>query len=151
MNKKQFNVRVYGIMINSQNEVLISDEEERGVKFSKFPGGGLEYGEGIIDCVKREYLEECNLAIEVISHFYTTDFYVASAFGGGQLISVYYLVKPMQEFGFKISKLAYDFEGQKGLSKQCFRLVNLTDLTSDGVTFPVDKHVVDLLKMNFYE
>ena len=31
-----FNVRVYGLLINPNNEVLISDEEEYGFRFSKF-------------------------------------------------------------------------------------------------------------------
>ncbi len=151
MDNKNFNVRVYGIIINSENEVLMSDEETKGVRFTKFPGGGLEFGEGLIDGLKREFLEECNLQVEVISHFYTTDFFVASAFGGGQLISVYYLVKPLQGYNFKITDCEFDFEGQNGQSKQCFRLVNIVDLTRESVTFPVDKNVVDLLKMNYYE
>ena len=151
MDSRNFNVRVYGIIINAKNEVLMSDEEAKGMKFTKFPGGGLEFGEGLIDGLKREFLEECNLPVEVISHFYTTDFFVASVFGGGQLISIYYLVKPLQDYEFKITDCEFDFEGQNGESKQCFRLVNIADLTQDSVTFPVDKHVIDLLKINFYE
>jgi len=45
----RFNVRVYGLLINDRNEILISDEQEYGMQFSKFPGGGLEYGEGLIN------------------------------------------------------------------------------------------------------
>ncbi len=71
-----FNVRVYGLLIDSQSRVLISDEEEYGIRFSKFPGGGLEHGEGLIDGLKREFMEECDAAIDVLEHFYTTDFYV---------------------------------------------------------------------------
>ncbi len=152
MKKNRFNVRVYGLIINFDNEVLISDEEQKGVRYTKFPGGGLEFGEGLIDGLKREFLEECNLAVEVISHFYTTDFFVESAFGDGtQLISVYYLVKPLQGYDFKIANCEYDFNGQEGSNKQCFRTVNIADLTREMVTFPVDKHIVDLLKLNFYD
>jgi len=64
-----FNVRVYGLLINEHNEVLISDEQEYGMRFTKFPGGGLEPGEGLIDGLKREFLEECNVAVEVTGHF----------------------------------------------------------------------------------
>lgn len=146
MKMKNFNVRVYGLLINEGNEILLSDEEINGTRFIKFPGGGLEFGEGLIDALKREFLEECNLQVDVIDHFYTTGFFVESAFGGGQLISVYYLVKPLQDFGFKLATCEYDFEEQEELSKQCFRLVNVKNLHEDSVTFPVDKHVVRLLK-----
>ena len=40
------NIRVYGILINEQKQVLVSDELIRGGYYTKFPGGGLEYGEG---------------------------------------------------------------------------------------------------------
>src|ERR1700753_98981 len=88
-----FNVRVYGLLINDDDEVLISDEQEYGMRFTKFPGGGLELGESLIDGLKREFLEECNADVEIIKHFYTTDFFVKSAFNNSQVISVYYLVK----------------------------------------------------------
>ena len=56
-----FNVRVYGILKDSNNHVLVSDELIRGEYFTKFPGGGLEFGEGTRDCLKREFKEETNL------------------------------------------------------------------------------------------
>lgn len=146
---KKFNVRVYGLLIDNEQNVLVSDEEGKGVRYSKFPGGGLEFGEGLIDALKREFIEECDLQVEIVSHFYTTDFFVASAFGGGQLISVYYLVKALQNFQFKISTCEFDFEGQTGDGKQCFRLVNIKDLHEGSVTFPVDQHVVKLIKEQF--
>ena len=36
-----FNVRVYGIMINDKNQVLVSDEYIRGKFYTKFPGRGV--------------------------------------------------------------------------------------------------------------
>ena len=56
----KFTIRVYGIIINQKNEILISDEFQLGTKMTKLPGGGLEFGEGTIDCIKREFREECN-------------------------------------------------------------------------------------------
>ena len=41
---KHFNIRVYGILIQDSN-VLVSDEYIKGKNITKFPGGGLEYGE----------------------------------------------------------------------------------------------------------
>lgn len=140
-----FNVRVYGLLINDRNEILISDEQEYGFRFTKFPGGGLELGEGLIDGLKREFMEECNAEIEVLTHFYTTDFYVKSAFNDSQIISVYYQVKNLNplELNFKIN--VFDFDGE-GEVLQAFRWVPLDSLEPRDVTFPIDQHVVKLLK-----
>jgi 8-oxo-dGTP diphosphatase len=113
MNLKQFfNVRVYGLLINDSNEVLISDEQEYGMQFTKFPGGGLEYGEGLTDGLKREFVEECNVEVEIISHFYTTDFFVKSAFNDSQIISVYYLVKNTTPLNLIFKTAVFDFDGE---------------------------------------
>jgi 8-oxo-dGTP diphosphatase len=144
MSKKFFNVRVYGLLINDDNEVLISDEHEYGIRFTKFPGGGLEYGEGLIEGLKREFVEECNTEVEVISHFYTTDFFVKSAFNDSQIISVYYLVKAVSDLRFTTKTTVFDFDGE-GDILQAFRWVKLSELTVDSFTFPTDQYVADLL------
>ena len=76
----RFNLRVYGILINEKNEVLVSDEFIRGSYITKFPGGGLEFGEGTRDCLKREFMEEMELTVEVGEHLYTTDFFQICCF-----------------------------------------------------------------------
>jgi 8-oxo-dGTP diphosphatase len=144
MSKNFFNVRVYGLLINADNEVLISDEQEYGIRFTKFPGGGLEYGEGLIEALKREFIEECDTEVEVISHFYTTDFFVKSAFNDSQIISVYYLVKAMSEIRFTTKTAVFDFNGD-GDILQAFRWAKLSELTADAFTFPTDQHVANLL------
>ncbi|WP_426667642.1 NUDIX domain-containing protein [Mucilaginibacter sp. McL0603] len=143
----QFNVRVYGLLINDRNEILISDEQEYGIRFAKFPGGGLEYGEGLIDGLKREFVEECNTEIEVVSHFYTTDFYVKSAFNDSQIISVYYLVKNITALNLVFKTLPFDFDGE-GDVLQSFRWIDMAKLQESDVTFPIDQHVVKLLTNN---
>jgi ADP-ribose pyrophosphatase YjhB (NUDIX family) len=143
----QFNVRVYGLLINEQNQVLISDEQEYGMQFTKFPGGGLEYGEGLIEGLKREFVEECNVEVDVISHFYTTDFFVKSAFNDSQIISVYYLVKNLSPLNLMFKTVQFDFDGE-GELLQSFRWIGLAKLSEKDVTFPTDKHVVKLLINN---
>jgi 8-oxo-dGTP diphosphatase len=139
-----FNVRVYGLLINDDNEILISDEQEDGMRFTKFPGGGLELGEGMIDGLKREFVEECNTEIEVISHFYTTDFFVQSAFNNSQVISVYYMVKNTKPLNLTIKTIVFDFDGE-GEILQAFRWVKLSDINAEDFLFPTDKHVAKLL------
>jgi 8-oxo-dGTP diphosphatase len=140
-----FNVRVYGILINDRDQVLLSDEEEYGFRFSKFPGGGLEYGEGLIDALKREFVEECEAEIEVTDHFYTTDFFIKSVFNDSQVISVYYLVKPKTELLLNFKEEIFDFDSEGDLL-QVFRWKNIVDLKIEDVTFPTDQKVVELLK-----
>ncbi|WP_406826636.1 NUDIX domain-containing protein [Pedobacter sp. KACC 23697] len=143
-----FNVRVYGLLINRNNEVLVSDEEEYGFRFSKFPGGGLELGEGLIDGLKREFVEECEAEIEVLSHFYTTDFYEKSSFNDSQVISVYYLVKEKLPLQLAFKDRIYDFDGE-GEILQAFRWVKIADLNIEDITFKTDKTVAQLLKNQY--
>ncbi|WP_407429776.1 NUDIX domain-containing protein [Arcticibacter sp.] len=139
-----FNVRVYGLLINEQDEILLSDEEHQSVRFSKFPGGGLEYGEGLLDALRREFMEECETPIEVLEHIYTTDFFEKSSFNESQIISIYYLVKPLEQLKCRISTGSFDFQDD-GAVKQSFRWVKRTALSPDDVTFLTDKIAIEKL------
>ncbi len=106
-----FNIRVYRIHINEQQQVLVSDEYIRGAYYTKFCGGGLELGEGTIDCLKREFMEEMNLAVEVTAHLYTTDFYQRSAFNPAhQIISIYYYLEPLEYINVPLRSTPFDFD-----------------------------------------
>ena len=137
-----FNLRVYGLLINDAKEILLSDEREYGMDFTKFPGGGVELGEGLIAALKREFMEECNAEIEVIEHFYTTDFYEKSSFNESQIISVYYLVKAVDPLQLDFKTNVFDFDEH---STQSFRWVKINELQEKDVSFKTDQTVVDLL------
>ena len=140
-----FNIRVYGLFINDNNELLLTDEFRLGMKMTKFPGGGLEFGEGTIDCLKREALEEFGQEIKEIKHFYTSDFYQqAYYFKDTQLISIYYFFKFKDKIKFRISEKPFDFpENIEG--GQSFRFVGLEKLKPEDLSFPIDKKVLELL------
>jgi 8-oxo-dGTP diphosphatase len=137
-----FNVRVYGLLIDPERGILISDEHSEGRSFSKFPGGGLELGEGLKDALKREFMEECETEIEVLSHFYTTDFYEQSSFNDSQVISIYYFVKELHPLNLIFNTEIFDF---KENGKQSFRWIPLNNLKVEDVTFKTDQTVVALL------
>ena len=154
----RFNIRVYGILVNEQRQVLVSDELIRGNRYTKFPGGGLEYGEGTRDCLKREFLEEMNLKVEVDSHLYTTDYFQESAFHPGQqIISIYYFVHPLEEISVRLSNVAFDFDEQQMIiynkenEIETFRFIDWNNLSEESVTLPIDKLVVKLIKENRME
>jgi len=142
---KNFNLRVYGLVINEKQEILLSDECRFGHFFTKFPGGGVEKGEGIIDALHREFQEELNLEIEDPTPFYFNDFYQESAFRKeDQIVSFYYLVKC--DFK-KINCFNYEIPFFEEVEKQ--RWVKLEDLEEKDLTFPIDKMVVTKLKESF--
>jgi 8-oxo-dGTP diphosphatase len=152
----RFNVRVYGILINDQKQVLVSDELIRGSYYTKFPGGGLEYGEGTRDCLKREFVEEMNLRVEVDEHLYTTDFFQESAFHPGhQIISIYYLVKPLEKIAVRMSEVEFDFdENQMNVYNEhkeieAFRFIDWKSFSEESVTLPIDKIVARLVREKF--
>lgn len=140
-----FNVRVYGILINGSDEVLLSDEYIRGGFITKFPGGGLEYGEGTRDCLKREWQEEVAQDIEVGDHLYTTDFFQKSAFGDGrQIISIYYYVRALSPLQAVIRSRPFAFDELRDQA-QAFRQVPLRKFSAEDVTLPIDKIVAEMI------
>jgi 8-oxo-dGTP diphosphatase len=141
MQVNKFNIRVYGILINSKQQVLVCDELIAGREITKFPGGGLEFGEGTIECLKREFMEETNNEVAIISHYYTTDYFQPSLYDTShQIISIYYLVKPVSNFDVQIKTKPFDFDfSQK--EKIAFRWINLEELTEAHFTMPIDKLV----------
>lgn len=145
-NLKQFNIRVYGIILNKGNKVLLSDEYFFNMYMTKFPGGGLKFGEGPEDCIKREAQEEFGQEVEIISHFYTTGFFQKALFyNDSQLISIYYKLRFIKKPVFRISKKAFDFK-EKIEGSQSFRWASVEKLRYEDLTFPVDRFVLNLLK-----
>jgi 8-oxo-dGTP diphosphatase len=148
-----FNLRVYGLLINEYRQVLVADELIRGGYYTKFPGGGLEFGEGTRDCLRREFMEEMGLQVEVGDHIYTTDYFQISAFNPGhQIISIYYYVQALEAIHAPLRIKPFDFdEAQLQAYKdkgeiETFRLLSWDEFTPDNVTLPIDKIVVELVK-----
>lgn len=138
-----FNLRVYGLLLNDRNEVLVSDERRFGTEFTKFPGGGMEYGESFQQTLIREFQEEIGIDIEVGNLFYFNEFFQDSAFHANvQLISFYYAVyyKNWQEIAVVAQKqlMTTDTEQQ--------RWISLSALNEADFTFPIDKIVARKLK-----
>jgi ADP-ribose pyrophosphatase YjhB (NUDIX family) len=152
----RFNIRVYGILLGSHRQVLVSDEFIRGGYYTKFPGGGLDFGEGTRDCLKREFREEMDLEVEVTDHIYTTDFFQMSAFNPEhQIVSIYYFVEAKEEIGVPLRLKPFDFdesqlriyEARKEI--ETFRFIDWNDFSEKSVTLPIDKVVARLIKQAF--
>ncbi|HEX5654223.1 MAG TPA: NUDIX domain-containing protein [Chitinophagaceae bacterium] len=148
-----FNVRVYGVLINEKKQVLVSDEFIRGNYYTKFPGGGLEFGEGTRDCLQREFMEEMNLAVEIGDHIYTTDYFQMSAFNPEhQIISIYYYARALAPITAPLRTKPFDFDEQQlkvyeeKRETETFRFINWEDFSEEQLTLPIDKIVAGLVK-----
>ncbi|ANI89514.1 NUDIX hydrolase [Arachidicoccus ginsenosidimutans] len=148
-----FNIRVYGILKDERDRILVSDEFIRGDYITKFPGGGLELGEGTRDCLQREFLEETGLKVNVGAHFYTTDFFQQSAFNKEhQIISIYYFVHCDEIEKLQTHTKPFDFSPEQtadpNSESEVFRWIDLKDLSEESVMLPIDKIVAKMLKEN---
>jgi 8-oxo-dGTP diphosphatase len=148
-----FNIRVYGILSGKDREILVSDEYIRGNQYTKFPGGGLEFGEGTRDCLVREFQEEMRLAVRVTDHLYTTDFFQMSAFNPEhQIISIYYKVEALEEIRAPLRTKLFDFDEtqlevyRKTGETETFRFIAWEHFSADAVSLPIDKVVAGLIK-----
>jgi ADP-ribose pyrophosphatase YjhB (NUDIX family) len=137
-----FTIRVYGLLI-SDERLLLSQENIYGSIYTKLPGGGLEFGEGTLACLKREFMEEAQLNIDVKEHFYTTEDYVVSAFNPQmQVMSIYYRVTCKDLSPLKHLPQS-DFK-KHGDQKLYWR--KFSELSTSDVDLPIDKVVIEKLR-----
>ncbi len=140
-----FIIRVYGISIYRKH-LLVCDEYWFDTYMTKLPGGGLEFGEGTVDCLKRESVEELGQEVDVLSHFYTTDIFQPTRFiPGKQLISIYYLMKLKDPESLPVSKEAFAFEEKKegAISP---RWLPIGSVSEKAFTLPIDQKVGGMIK-----
>jgi len=149
----RFNIRVYGLLINEQKQVLVSDELIRGMYITKFPGGGLEFGEGTRDCLQREFMEEMILNVTIGDHLYTTDYFQMSAFNPEhQIISIYYFAHAQEEITAPLRNKPFDFDAaqmavyEEKKETETFRFINWEEFSEAQLTLPIDKIVAGLVK-----
>src|SRR5450432_4021929 len=151
-----FNIRVYGVLINEKKQVLVSDEFIRGNYYTKFPGGGMEIGEGTRDCLKREFKEEMDLEVEVEGHIYTTDYFQMSAFNPEQqIVSIYYFVKALESITAPLRNKEFDFDEDQmkiyheKTEIETFRFIDWNNFSAESVTLPIDKIVASIVKEKY--
>ena len=148
MKPQKLNIRVYGIVIKNEN-ILLTDEFRFGMKMAKFPGGGLKLGEGTVDCLKREMMEEMGVKITNIRHFYTTDFFQPARFiePPQQVLNIYYTCDLAQNPDIRFTEKPFDFSEVEGV--QVFRWAGISDISANDLTLPIDKVVIEKVKKHF--
>ncbi len=134
----KINVRVYATIVKD-NKVLVLHEEYVGEQLMKFPGGGLEFGESVLECVQRELDEELNIKVKNIEHLYTQEDFLVSKFRNSeQLLTIYYLAEMVEE-------------NELLIMDPCIEKIEWVSLETEENPFPlpIDKIVFDVLKKKF--
>jgi ADP-ribose pyrophosphatase YjhB (NUDIX family) len=141
-----FTIRVYGLL-QHKGSVLVSDERIKGRHITKFPGGGLEFGEGLKDCLVREIREEIGVQALEPEHFYTTDFFQQSTFHERplQVVSVYYTFRVADPA--LIPVVQTPFTGVVGDGDQeVFRWLPIAGTPAEALSLPIDRVVWGMLR-----
>lgn len=83
-------VRVCGVLIEDDKLLMAVHHNigKRGIFWAP-PGGGLEYGESVEDALKREFLEETGLEVEIEKYMFTHEFFDLPLHG----IELFFLVR----------------------------------------------------------
>lgn len=146
MTPTRFNIRVYGLLI-VDGRVLVSDEWFKGEHITKFPGGGLEPGEGTMDCLKREIREEMGAEAMDLRHYYTTDFFQRSAYRAeDQLVSIYYSFRLDDPGSIADGGIA---GGNSAGTGQRLRWLPLGQARVEHLDLPIDRVVMGMLLSTF--
>lgn len=148
MTPTSFTIRIYGLLIHD-GRILLSKENIKGGLYTKFPGGGLEFGEGIIECLKREFMEEVGIHLHRTEHFYTSEGYFPSAFHTPpkQVISIYYKVWTEETDKIKPGNPAHEHLLNTD-ADQILYWCPVSELEMQAINLPIDKIVVAKLLKN---
>ncbi len=141
-----FTIRVYGLLIEN-GRVLVSDELIKGQRITKFPGGGLEYGEGLKECLVREVREEIGVEAVDVQHFYTTDFFQQSAFHRDpmQVVSVYFTFCVPDPSSIPVVDVPFDGLASNG-GQEVFRWLPIASSSEEMLSLPIDRVVWRMLR-----
>ena len=156
MDIQRFNVRVYFFLMDRPlldgrpapgSRVLLSDECLAGQDCTKLPGGGLEFGEGPMECARREAREELGQDINPGPLVHVTGDFVRSAWRGEeQVLCHYYLATLPDPAEFRLAEDRFDYPEDQ---RESFRWVELADLTEAKLTFGVDHAALQALRARF--
>ncbi|MFY0674323.1 MAG: NUDIX domain-containing protein [Bacteroidia bacterium] len=141
----ELKVRVYGI-IKKEGRILVSIEKYKDMEFAKFPGGGLEFGETPVDCLKRELFEELSVKNPRVSLLHVSEVYVQNRFNPKQqVIGIYYEVELEQPDLDPINKNLNSIKNEGSLLMVRREWIKIKDLRNK-LTFEMDLNTVDKIK-----
>lgn len=145
----RFNVRVYFFLVSRRGPggkstpfegvdcILVSEEHISGRHCTKWPGGGLEFGEGPMECAQREAQEELGQDIALGPLVHATGSFVRSAWRPQeQVLCHYYLARLCGPQEFETTEGAVDWNAGH---EQRFRWSPVQGFNPEQLTFSTDR------------
>ena len=134
---------VYGIYIKDEAVLLIKKSRGPYEGMYDLPGGGIETGETIEECLKREFVEEvgCEITSQIFlsENEYTTENYRGKPF---RHFGTYFIVSLSSD---KIKTVA---DGEDSLGAEFIDLNILDEIKISPIAKPMIEKAINLLKDN---
>lgn len=126
-------IRVCGICIENDKVLLVKHHSigETGILWAP-PGGGLHFGESVEEALKREFLEETGLAID-IDHFLCVHEFLDVPL---HAIELFFLVRKIA------GTLALGHDPELAADKQIITELNWLDIDTLKILPPASKHAI---------
>ncbi len=86
--KRGIRIRVSGVLIRD-NALLLVAHRKRGETYWLLPGGGVQYGESLVEALRREFMEELCVEVEVGRFLFACD--SIDPFGKRHIMNVSFL------------------------------------------------------------
>lgn len=140
---------VYGICINEKNEMLLI--EKNGGPYTglyDLPGGSLENPESLVQCLKREILEETGYNIGVKDNLGSYDFVVNSPYNGFNYthhIALMYSVYIKNRESNDMAKYVYNQDELDENDSVGEAWININDLSDENAS-PLVVKACELIK-----
>lgn len=86
---KSIRIRVCGIL-EKNDELLLVKHVKNKCEYYLLPGGGVDHGEDFRTALKREFMEECSLDVEVEDMIFISEGIAPN--GGRHIVNIYFKV-----------------------------------------------------------
>lgn len=137
MNNRYIRIGVYAVIINNNNEILLTRTQSGTRLIYNFPGGGIDKGEDFSDALHRECKEELGIEISISKLlYYSQQLYTHSDFPCSCMFNLYYVAT----INAPNNIAAFDCEGISWFKQDELPLDEMLDIDKEFIYFLYQKY-----------